>query len=139
MVLSAQGIFKSSLHFVFDFHMGTGRYGDGFDSRCVCKFSSDSLDLLSDTSKQDHPLRVNMRKVSGETKVKLVKYESVSRPERCNGIVPWKLLVTDSGLVSVAVCISLVSFSYVGAGSIGFNQGWDFEREASKGSRSVSM
>lgn len=42
-------------------------------------------------------------------------------------------------LVSMAACISLASFSYVGVGSIGFNQGWDFEREASKGSMYISI
>lgn len=42
-------------------------------------------------------------------------------------------------LVSVAACISLASFSCVGVGSIGFNPGWDCEREASKGSMFISM
>lgn len=95
MVLSAQGIFKSSLHFVFDFNMGT-KAGTGMDLIVDVCARSPLTASISSVTHQDHQLRVNMRKVSGETKVKLVKYESVSRPERCNRIVHWKLLVVDS-------------------------------------------
>lgn len=35
----------------------------GFDSSCVCKSSSDGFYLLGEVARQDHQLRVNMRKV----------------------------------------------------------------------------